>query len=265
MERKTKLPLSVYLITKNEIRRIEQALASVAGWVDEIIVVDSGSDDGTLDVVKKFTDKIRHKDFVGFGEQYNYAQSLTKNEWVMYIDGDEEVSVGLRDEIIKLFENGGPRADGYMAPRETFYLGRWIKHGGWYPDAILRIYRKSRATWDKGLHPKLHIDGKIGKLRRPFLHYNYLNISHQIGTVDRYSKIASIERVAQGKSDALFKMLMDPPFRFIRDYLFRGGFLDGLPGLIIAVTTAYYVFIKYAKTWELVNVKATDDRGGPAA
>jgi glycosyltransferase involved in cell wall biosynthesis len=258
MEKTKTLPLSAYLITKNEIRRIEKALASLAGWVDEIIVVDSGSDDGTLDVVARYTDRVYHKDFVGFGEQYNHAQGFTKNEWVIYIDGDEEVSRALRDEIIGLFEKGDPRADGYIAPRETFYLGRWIRHGGWYPDSILRLYRKSKGTWEKGLHPKLHIDGTIGKLKNPFLHYNYRDISHQIETVDRYSRIASAERVARGKGSSLLNMVLNPPFRFVRDYLFRGGFLDGMPGLIIAVTTAYYVFIKYAKTWELTGVKAKD-------
>ncbi len=256
MKKMKKLPLSVYIITKNEIRRIREALTSVAGWVDEIVVVDSGSTDGTLEVAKEFTDRVYHRDFTGYGEQYSYAHSLTKNEWLMYIDGDEEVSPGLRDEIIGLFENGRPRADGYLAPRETFYLGRWIRHGGWYPDNILRIYRKKQGAWGKGLHPKLHIAGKIGSLRNPFLHYNYLNISHQIQTVDQYSKFASRERVGQGKGFMMFKLLVNPPFRFVRDYIFRRGFLDGMPGFIIALTTAYYVFIKYAKVWELVKAEA---------
>jgi glycosyltransferase involved in cell wall biosynthesis len=253
-----KIPLSVYIITKNEIRRIERALASVADWVDEIVVVDSGSDDGTLEVVRKFTGRVYHKDFEGFGQQYTYAHGLTKNKWVMYIDGDEEVSPELRDEIIGLFENGGPHPDGYTAPRETFYLGRWIRHGGWYPDYILRIYRKSQGKWEKGLHPKLHIDGKLKRLKHPFLHYNYRDISHQIMTVDRYSTIASQELVDRGKGLSIAKLLLNPPFRFVRDYLLRGGFLDGMPGFIIAVTTAYYVFIKYAKTWELLSAKVED-------
>jgi glycosyltransferase involved in cell wall biosynthesis len=258
MKETTKIPLSVYIITKNEIRRIERALASLAGWAGEIVVVDSGSDDGTLEVVRKFTDRVYHKDFEGFGQQYTYAHGLTKNKWVMYIDGDEEVSPELQGEIIELFKNGGPRADGYTAPRETFYLGRWIKHGGWYPDYILRIYRKSQGTWEKGLHPKLHIDGRIERLKHPFLHYNYRDISHQIMTVDRYSTIAAKELADRGKGFPMVKLLLDPPFRFVRDYLLRGGFLDGMPGFIIAVTTAYYVFVKYAKTWELLKVRAKD-------
>lgn len=256
MKKKDKVPISVYIITKNERRRIEQALASVADWADEIVVVDSGSDDGTLEIVRKFTDRLYHKDFEGFGQQYTYAHGLTKNDWVMYIDGDEEVSSGLRDEIIGLFGDGGPHADGYTAPRETFYLGRWIKHGGWYPDSILRIYRKSRGTWEKGLHPKLHVDGKLKRLKHPFLHYNYRDISHQLTTVDRYSTIASREQVDAGKGVSLLKLLLNPPFRFFRDYFLRRGFLDGMPGFIIAVTTAYYVFIKYAKTWEIIRERS---------
>ena len=255
MKKTDTVPISVYIITKNEIRRIERALKSVAGWADEIVVVDSGSDDGTVEVAKKYTDKVYHHKFEGFGQQYTYAHGLTKNKWVMYIDGDEEVSPELAEEIVALFKDGGPHADGYTAPRETFYLGRWIKHGGWYPDRIHRIYRKSQGTWEKGLHPKLHINGTMGKLKHPFLHYNYRDISHQIMTVDRYSTIASRELVDSGKGASLVKLLFNAPFRFFRDYILRGGFLDGMPGFIIAITTAYYVFIKYAKTWELVSEK----------
>ncbi len=182
------------LITKNEIRRIERALASVADWADEIVVVDSGSDDGTLEVVRKFTDRVYHRDFEGFGQQYTYAHGLTKNKWVMYIDGDEEVSPELRDEIIGLFKTATPRPTGIPHRGRRSIWADGSSTGGGIPTYILRIYRKSRGTWEKGLHPKLHIDGKLERLEHPFLHYNYRDISHQIMTVDRYSTIASKNR-----------------------------------------------------------------------
>lgn len=253
METREKLPISVYMITLNEIRRIRKALLSVADWVDEIVVVDSGSTDGTLEVIKEFTDRVYHRDFNGFNEQYGYAHSLTKNPWSFYIDGDEEVTPELAEEIQLLFRDGEPDAEGYMAPRKTFYLGRWITHGGWYPDYVLRLYRKSSGMWGKGLHPpcKLTIKGKKSKLKNHFLHHSFKNISHHILTMDKYTRMASEEMASTGKGLTLLKLIINPPFRFFRNYILRLGFLDGIQGFIIAVTAAFYVFIKYAKLWEI--------------
>jgi glycosyltransferase involved in cell wall biosynthesis len=252
-----KLPISVYMITLNEIRRVRNALSSVAEWADEIVVVDSGSTDGTIEVLREFTDRVYHRDFTGFNAQYGYAQSLTKRSWVFYIDADEEVPPELADEIRALFKNGEPPADGYKIPRKTFYLGRWINHGGWYPDHVLRLYKKPKATWGTGLHPpcKLTLEGNTKKLKNHLYHYNFRDISHQIQTLDTYTRMAAEEMEQSGKDRALLKLLINPPFRFFRNYFIKLGFLDGLPGFIIAVTASYYVFVKYAKLWELKKVK----------
>ncbi len=250
----SKLPVSAYIITKDNIRTIRRALASVAQWTDEIVAVDSGSTDGTLEILRECTGRVYRREWPGFREQYHYAQDLTKNRWVIFIDADEEVSEELADEIGALFKDTGPALDGYITHRKSFYLGRLIKHGGWYPDYEIRLYRKDKATWEGGLHAKVHVDGKVGVLKHYFLHYSYKDISDQIRKVDIYSSVAAVDMKGENKTAGVIKLFLNPPYRFVRDYFLRLGFLDGVPGLIIAVTTAYYVFIKYAKLWELTNV-----------
>jgi glycosyltransferase involved in cell wall biosynthesis len=249
-----KLPVSVFIITKDNIRTVERALRSVREWTDEIVAVDSGSADGTLDVLEKYADRVAVREWPGFREQYQYAQDLTGNKWVIFIDADEEVPGRLAGEIRSLFEDGEPDCDGYVIHRRTFYLGRLIRHGGWYPDYEVRLFRKDKGRWEGGLHAKVAIDGKVGCLKNYFLHYSYKDVSDQIRKVDLYSAVWANDSERAGKGPSLLKLVLSGPFRFVRDYFFKLGFLDGIPGLIIAITTAYYVFIKQAKLWELKDV-----------
>jgi len=255
------LPISVYMITKDNIRTVEKALQSVVDWADEIVVVDSGSTDGTVETLKKYTDRVSHRDWPGFRDQYQHAQDLTKNQWVLFIDADEEIGPDLAGEIADLFTGGEPEADGYIAHRRTYYLGRLIKYGGWYPDFEIRLYRKDTGGWKGGLHAKVHVDGEVRELEHVYLHYNYRDIADQIRTVNLYSDIEAEEKDKANKEPSLFKMLLSPPFRFFRDYVLKRGFLDGIPGLIIAVTTSYYIFAKYAKLWERRRVMKSEGKG----
>jgi glycosyltransferase involved in cell wall biosynthesis len=249
-----KLPISVYIITKDNIRTVRNALLSVSDWADEIVAVDSGSTDGTLEVLNEFTDRVYHRDWPGFREQYQHAHDLTKNRWVIFIDADERVSPELVQEIKALFNDGEPEMDGYIAHRKTFFLGRWIEYGGWSRDYEIRLYKKDLGKWEGGLHAKVYVNGKVGEFENYYLHYTYSNISDQIITLDSYSKIATMDMVEAKKKPSIAKLILNPPFRFVRDYFFRRGFLGGVPGLIVDVTTAYYVFLKYAKLWEYWNV-----------
>jgi glycosyltransferase involved in cell wall biosynthesis len=252
------LPISAYIITKDNIRTIRRALASVVRWADEIVAVDSGSTDGTLEILREYTDRVYEREWPGFREQYRYAQGLTKNRWVVFIDADEEVTAELAEEIGGLFKDAEPTLNGYITHRKSFYLGRLIKHGGWYPDYEVRLYRKDKATWEGGLHAKVYIEGTVGVLKHYFLHHSYKDISDQIRKVDIYSSISAVDMMRENKSAGVIKLFLNPPYRFVRDYFLRLGFLDGVPGLIIAVTTAYYVFIKYAKLWELTTIVGRD-------
>ncbi|MBN1882141.1 MAG: glycosyltransferase family 2 protein [Deltaproteobacteria bacterium] len=253
-------PISVYMITKDNIRTVEKALLSVVRWADEIVAVDSGSTDGTVETLKRYTDRVYHRDWPGFRDQYQHAQGLTKNKWVLFIDADEEVGPELAREIADLFATGEPKADGYITHRRTYYLGRLIRYGGWYPDFEVRLYRKDRGGWKGGLHAKVHVDGVVKELEHVYLHYNYKDIADQIRTVNLYSDIEAVDMDEADKKVSLFKMLFNPPFRFFRDYLLKRGFLDGMPGLIIAVTTSYYLFAKYAKLWERRTVLQSDGK-----
>jgi glycosyltransferase involved in cell wall biosynthesis len=246
--------LSVYMITFNNERTVEKALKSVT-WADEIVVVDSFSHDKTMEICRKFTDKVFQRKWPGHRAQYQYAAELTTHEWVMFVDADEEVSSELAKEIREILDRGAEGVDGFFAYRRTHYLGRWIRYGGWYPDGEIRLYRREKGKWEGGLHAKIEVKGKVKFLKNQYLHYTYRNISDQIQTIDRYSKIAAEDLSQKGERFSLFKLFFHPPFRFIKEYFLKSGFRDGLPGLVIAISTMYYVFIKYAKLWELTALE----------
>jgi glycosyltransferase involved in cell wall biosynthesis len=249
--------ISACIICFNEEDNIRRCLESVK-WVKdrggEIVVVDSFSSDKTVEIAREYTNRVIQNKWPGFVNQKNYALSLAENEWVLSVDADEVISDQLRDEIIAEWSGGGhKKRDAYWMKRHTFYLGRWINHGGWYPDYKIRLFRKSKAKWG-GLDPHDRIvmeDGAdAGRLNNDIVHYTYKNLSHQIKTIDRFSDASSEALMGEGKTFCLCNLLFRPPVKFIETYFFKLGFLDGLPGLIISVSSAFYVFIKYAKMWE---------------
>jgi glycosyltransferase involved in cell wall biosynthesis len=234
----------------------------VAGWADEVVVVDSHSADDTLEIAARYTDRIFQFDRNNFREKYQYAQDRCSNPWVLFIDADEWLTAGIRKEIEDIVRSDTPYA-GFIAERRNIYLGREIKHGGWYPDEEVRLYRKEKGHWKGDLHAKVAIEGKVGRLKEYYMHTPYLSSSDQIKTIDRYSAEYAGDLYSAGRPFRLYNLIFRPLYRFFRDYIMKKGFLDGLPGLIIVVSTMYYVFMKQAKLWELEKTKDTTPRTPP--
>ncbi len=244
--------ISVCITACNEESNIRRCLES-AKWADEIVVVDSFSKDNTVKICREYTDRVYQHEWLGYIGQKNMIKDLATGPWILFLDADEEVSPGLRDEIQREFTNGS--ADdfaGFEFPRLVRYLGQWITHGDWYPDIKLRLFRK-----DKGEcggyepHDRTMVRGRVKRLENPLYHYTYNDIKHQMATLNRFTTISAIGKHRQGRRFWISDLVFRPFFRFLRCYFFKRGFLDGVPGLIIAVFTSFAVFAKYAKLWEL--------------
>lgn len=244
--------ISACITAGNEEKNIRRCLESVR-WADEIVVVDSFSSDATTDICREYTDLVFQHRWLGYIGQKNLIKDLASNPWIFFIDADEEVSPQLRDEILQQFEKGASTEyAGYAFPRMVYYLGRWITHGDWYPDIKLRLFRKVKGRCEgREPHDRTMVDGPVMHLRGPLYHYTYVDISDQITTLNRFTSITADGQFAESRSFRLADLLFRPAFRFFHSYVMKRGFLDGVPGLIIARTLAYAVFAKYAKLWEL--------------
>ncbi|HQO81728.1 MAG TPA: glycosyltransferase family 2 protein, partial [Deltaproteobacteria bacterium] len=170
------IEVSACMITFNNARTVEKALQSVSSWASETIVVDSFSTDGTFEIAKKYATRYEQRPWPGFREQYNYCISQAKNDWVLFLDADEEISSELAGEIRRRLEGDNGAYDGYIAHRRNYYLGRWIMHGGWVPDSEIRLFRKSKGAFAGGLHANVQVDGRVGELTGYYHHYNYRDI-----------------------------------------------------------------------------------------
>ena len=242
--------VSACLITLNEARNIEECLSSVK-WADEIVVVDSGSTDGTVELCRRFTDRVLVMNWAGHVAQKNRAVEAASNDWVFCIDADERVTPELAREIKSILSEEPPCA-GYTVPRRTWYAGRWIWHGGWYPDRKLRLFDRKRGRFT-GMdpHDRVEVKGPVGKLRNDLLHYSYRDIAHHVRQINRYTDTMAELKAGRGVGVPLLRMISYPPVKFFKMYLLRMGFLDGPQGLILAVLGAVYEFLKYAKLWEI--------------
>lgn len=243
-------PVSVYMITFNNARTIERALASVAGWADEIVVVDSHSTDGAVEMIERYTDNLYQFDTKDMREKYQYAQDRCRNRWVIFIDADEWLTEEIKDEIGSIV-TGNASYDGFVVRRRNIYLGREIRHGEWGNDEEIRLYRNDRGGWQGGIHARVHVDGAVGRLKNYYMHTPYVDTTHQIMTIERYSSAYAQDLYDQKRSFRLVDLIARPLFRFFRDYILKLGFLDGVPGLVIVSSTMYYVFMKHAKLWEM--------------
>jgi glycosyltransferase involved in cell wall biosynthesis len=242
--------VSAIVVCYNEQENIERCLKSLL-WADEIIVVDSFSTDRTVELCKKYTKRIYQREWPGFIQQKSYAVSLAQYEWVFSLDSDEVVTEKLRDEILTRLSADKDKINGYYVKRHSFYLGRWINHGGWFPDYKLRLFKKKAVICGgEDPHDKYFVTGKSAKLIGEIEHYTYKNISDQLSTIDRFSEISAEGLSRKGSRFVLVKMLFKPPVKFIETYVYKLGFIDGLAGFIIAILSSYYIFVKYAKLWE---------------
>lgn len=247
--------LAVCVIAQDEQDRIGDCLASVA-WADEIIVVDSGSTDRTVAIARATGARVIERGWPGYIAQKNFALEQATADWVLCVDADERVSPPLADGIRRALAAAPATIAGYRMARRTFYLGRWILHGGWYPDYKVRLVRRGRARWG-GVdpHDRLEAEGPVGTLSGDLEHRTYRNMADHLRTIDRFTGVAAGEMQARGRGGALAGMLLNPPAKFLKMYLLKAGFLDGVPGFIVAVLGSYYVFLKYAKRWELGRVR----------
>lgn len=240
--------LSVVVVTKDEEECLRRCLESAA-WADELVVVDGESHDKTLEIAREFTDRVYSRTWPGFAAQKNFALAQATGDWILSLDADEEVSAELREEIAGVLVQGD-RA-GYRVPRRNVFWGRWIRHGGLYPDWQLRLFRRGRGRFvERAVHESIVVDGEVGRLRGPLVHRSYENVSEFVIRSDRYSSLAAEEWVRSGRRARLADLVLAPAGRFLSMYVVRRGFLDGWRGFLLAVLYAYYVFIRSAKVWE---------------
>ena len=237
------------MITLNEEDRLEACLDS-ASFADEVVVVDSGSGDRTREIAEGRGARVVTHPFDGHVEQKNRAVDQAKSDWVLCLDADERLSPELREEIAAALGRED-LPDAFSMPRRTFYLGRWIDHGGWYPDRKVRLFRRDRARWG-GVNPhdRVGVDGRVVELRGDIHHYSYRSISDHLRQIDLFTTIAAKEKRRAGAEFRLFRLIFNPIGKVLRMYVLKAGFLDGLAGFVVAVLGGYYVFLKYAKLWE---------------
>nr|MBC8363197.1 glycosyltransferase family 2 protein [Candidatus Desulfatibia profunda] len=241
--------ISIAVIAKNEADRIGRLLER-ASFADEVVVVDSGSRDGTQALCEQAGAMVIFNEWPGYANQKNFAMEQTTSEWILNLDADEEVSAALAAEISNAVRYAAPEVHAFSMPRLSRYLGRWIKHGGWYPDRKVRLVRKGNGKWSSDqLHEKLLVDGKVERLSEPILHHVYRHISDQVKTIDRFSDIYAVQRAPAG-SGFVLAGAGHALGKFLECYVWKLGVLDGIPGLIIAMNSAWYVFLKHAKAWE---------------
>jgi glycosyltransferase involved in cell wall biosynthesis len=257
--------ISACVLTFNEEQKIGRCLESLV-WCDELIVLDSFSTDHTVEICRRFTDKVFQREWLGYVGQRNTVRGFAACPWVLFMDSDEEMSPALRDEIITVFESSHADYVGYEFPRQVYYLGRWIRHGEWYPDVKLRLFKKDFGrTEGEEPHDKVVVRGSVKRLKNPIWHYTYDDLADHINTLNRFSSITAQQRFIQGRRFHWTDMLLHPLFRFIKGYILKLGFMDGRHGLAIALMASYGAFLKYAKQWELVlkhkgNFKEIPDR-----
>jgi len=247
------MKVSAVIITLNEEDRIKACLESVS-FCDEIVVVDAGSSDRTVEIAKRFTDRVIHHKWESYGAQKSYAINLATRPWVLLVDADERVTLELKDEIVALPDD--VPEDGFLLKRDFYFMGRLMRHGGEGGDYILRLFRKEKSSvQNERIHESVRVPGRTGILRGSLTHYSYRNLSDYFQRFDKYSTLSAIERYEQGARPGFFQNLRIP-FEFIWRYIIRLGFLDGYPGFVYATLSSFYAWAKYAKLREITESRS---------
>ncbi len=240
------LKISATIITFNEERNVARVIESLR-CCDEILVLDSGSQDRTVEIATKLGAHVVEASWHGYAAQKNIAAELAQHDWVLSLDADESLSEALEAEIWQI-KKAGPKFDGYTVPRLAQYLGRWILHSGWYPDRKVRLFDRKKAKWvGEFVHESVEVEGSVGHLKSNLLHFTCNSLSEHLRSMDSYTTLAAQEIVSRGKAVGLADLLIDPPWTFFRTYVLKRGFLDGIEGLSIAYMAALYNFLKYSK------------------
>lgn len=242
------MQLSVVIITYNEEENIGRCLQSVKRIADEIIIVDSMSTDRTVEIAEQYNAKVYQHVFEGYVKQKRIATNYASHNWVFTLDADEVVTPELEESISKTKKE--PHSDAYKINRITSYCGKWIKHSGWYPDHIIRLFDRTKGQWHGGsIHEHWELDKKseTGLLKGHLLHYSFPTISDYIGKINKYTELSARDAVAKGKNRNLLQILLVPKWNFLVKYIFRLGFLDGYYGYVICKLDSYVTFVKYTK------------------
>jgi glycosyltransferase involved in cell wall biosynthesis len=255
--------LSVTIITRDEGAHIAQAIESVA-WADEVVVVDSESTDDTVAIARRYTDRVVVRPWPGYVAQKNYAASIASHDWILSLDADERVTPELATEIRGILASA-PGASAYRMPRVTWYLGRWVRTTDWYPDDQLRLYDRRVAQWTgRYVHEAVTAGGAVGRCRSELQHFAFRDIADHLETIDRYTTYAARQMHESGRRAGALQLVLHPPVAFLRNYLLRGGVRDGLAGFVISALNSHYVFLKFAKLWELGQVRpASAEQAAP--
>lgn len=255
------MSISIIIIAKNEAPRIEACLRSVR-FADEIVLVDSGSTDETIAIAREYADQIIETEWRGYGPTKKIALDHAKCDWVLWLDADETVPEDLRDEILAVVDT--QECYGYYIARKTLFLSQWIKHCGWYPDYVLRLFQRvaDPQFTDDEVHESLHIEGPVGYLKNPMVHNTDPTLHHYFTKFNSFTSLAARQLYLSGARFRLTDLMFRPIFTLVKMYIIKRGFLDGLPGFILCGLSACYVFTKYAKLWHLHLRSSADAESG---
>jgi glycosyltransferase involved in cell wall biosynthesis len=248
--------VSVIIITKNEEKNISPCLETVK-WAGETIVIDAYSTDRTVEIAKQYNVKVILKEWEGYSAAKNFAIEHASFDWILSIDADERVPRELVEEINRIIESPGIKYNAYKVGRKAYFLGKWIKHCGWYPGYVVRLFKRDIGHYSGSrVHERLEISGEVGKLKNDLIHMTDLNLNHYFFKYNNYTSLAALDLNDKHRRFKISDIIFDPLFTFVKMYILRLGFLDGLHGFILCVLSASYVFTKYAKLWEIkINIK----------